>query len=298
MKTRVQLVTYNNEDTIEVCLNSILRQKDAEVEVVVVDNDSSDRTVEIIHRFRDDILTVTNEVNVGFGAGHNIASNAGAADFGYNWILNPDAWLEDPYAIKKMVDWMEQHPGFGLCGTRVIEEAKPDLQERRYKYPRERQGRKSFASLPGEIAWVIGASMFFRSSVYRTIKGFDEDFFLYGEETDICLRTREAGFEIGFNEAVRVGHIGGESEKRETRYDLYLKRALSRALFFEKHYGDRYRALVCYEMKQSRRKLRSLKIKGLFSAVDQSETGRYKAVVEVMRQCLRNGKNRDGSEAL
>ena len=79
--------------------------------------------------------------------------------------------------------------------------------------------------------------MFFRRSVYAELGGFDPYFFLYNEETDLCLRLREKGYVIGYVDSVGVRHIGGASERTNDPYQTALRRLDGLHLFWQKHYS-------------------------------------------------------------
>jgi GT2 family glycosyltransferase len=105
-------------------------------------------------------------------------------------------------------------------------------------YPGERYLKTGLPQLPGKIAWVLGASMFVRRECFAAVKGFDEEFFLYSEETDLCLRLRKAGFRIGYVPEVLVTHVGGASERGRPAYDVWKRKIDGLYLFYEKHYSN------------------------------------------------------------
>ncbi len=131
---------------------------------------------------------------------------------------------------------MEANPSIGLAGSRLLS---PDekLQESFSRfYPGQRYTTTELTGLKGSIAWVLGASMMAQADVLRKVGGFDEKFFLYGEEQDLCLRIRKAGYEIGYCPDAVVIHLGGHSERTSTPPELWTKKIRAEYQFYGKHY--------------------------------------------------------------
>jgi len=105
-------------------------------------------------------------------------------------------------------------------------------------YPGANAVSRDFSKLPGDIAWIIGASMIIRRDVYQKLQGFDPDYFLYSEETDLCLRARELGFEIGYMDGIAISHIGGKSESSSDLSDVAERKLRGLLTFREKHYSQ------------------------------------------------------------
>lgn len=105
-----------------------------------------------------------------------------------------------------------------------------------YRYSGEQYAKGELAGLSGSIAFVLGASMIARKEVIINLKGFDDDFFLYGEEQDLCLRIRKSGYKIGYIDNSSIIHIGGQSERESVLADVWKKKINAKLLFYEKHY--------------------------------------------------------------
>jgi len=229
----VFVVTYNSARCIAACLESILRQKETSFEVIVVDNASCDDTLRSFGR--DGVSVVESKENLGFGRACNLAFAQSRGDFVF--CLNPDAELVNDYALREICCNMERNPRWGLAGTKVMSHAGHLESPPAFEYPGQKHVRRDFSKLPGDIAWVIGASMVVRRDVYQQLGGFDPDYFLYSEETDLCLRTRELGYEIGWMEDVVVRHIGGESERDSDPYGVSRRKLIGLLTFRGKHYA-------------------------------------------------------------
>jgi N-acetylglucosaminyl-diphospho-decaprenol L-rhamnosyltransferase len=228
----VIVVTYNSERCVGACLGSILRQKEASFEVIVIDNASSDDTLQSLRK--DGVSVVESKENIGFGRACNLGFSQSRGKFVL--CLNPDAELVDDCALREICQKMERNPQWGLAGTKVISHAGHPESPPALEYPGQKHVRRDFSKLPGDIAWVIGASMVVRRDVYQQLGGFDPDYFLYSEETDLCLRTRELGYAVGWMEDVVVRHIGGESEKHADPYSVSRRKLTGLLTFRSKHY--------------------------------------------------------------
>jgi GT2 family glycosyltransferase len=229
----VVTVAYRSAPSISASVDSVIRQKNVTAEMVVVDNASPDNTLEVLRKFGPRIRLIENRENVGFGRGCN--QGFAAARGHYLYFLNPDAELTSDTALQTLCRVMEEHPTWGIAGTRVVQ-TNGEIEAPSLSYPDQDRVMTDFASLPGSIAWVIGASMIVRRSVFEHLGGFDPSFFMYGEETDLCLRARRAGFEIGYVEDVEVRHIGGASERGKDPYEVWLRRTTGLHQFWQKHY--------------------------------------------------------------
>jgi len=251
MDVTVSIVTYNSADCIAACLDSVLAQTGVALEVTVVDNASSDQTLERLKPYEGRVGVIANRENVGFGRAHNQALRSALGK--YYYLLNPDAQIGRPDALQRLCTAMAAHPQWGLAGTAVLtpggeNEALPELT-----YPGESHARNDFSGLPGQIAWIIGASLFFRSEVFAQLGGFDPEFFLYSEETDICLRLRQLGSEIGYVDEVSVRHIGGASEAGRDPYDVWTRRMQGMHVFWKKHFApEDVQGLVRRDLRRAR----------------------------------------------
>lgn len=234
MDISVLIVNYNGEEFISQCIDSVLRQKQVKCEIIVIDNQSQDNSLQVLRKYQDKIHLIKNNENAGFGKANNLAAKK--AKGRYLYLFNPDAHLVDDLALSKLLSSADSNKQVGIWGTRIQKNNKAESYLKK-SYPKQRYAFKNFSKLPGKIPWVIGASMFINKQVYEKINGFDEDFFLYGEETDLCLRCRQQGFAIDINEQVAIEHIGGGSEQQNTHYDRWLKRQIGLLNFCKKHYS-------------------------------------------------------------
>ena len=231
MDVSVIIVSYNTAKLIRSCIDSVRMQKNVRFEIIVVDNASADKSAEVIRTYGEQVSLIVNSDNIGFGRANNLAFKKARGH--YIFLLNPDARFVKNTALATMVRFMDAHPEFGIVGT-LIDQADEQVKPYMY-YPCYKFIGRDYSDLPGDIAWIAGASMMTRAEVIDKTCGFDEDFFLYWEETDWCLRIREGGYAVGYNPEVVVQHIQGASEQNTSQYDYALKRQNSLYLFCRKH---------------------------------------------------------------
>jgi GT2 family glycosyltransferase len=156
----------------------------------------------------------------------------------YLHFLNPDTETR-PGAFRAMIEFMNSHPEVGLAGTRMIyPDGSPQSSLERH-YPGQRHAKRELSGLKGEVAWVLGASMVTRRDLFEAVGGFDEGFFLYGDDLDLCLRIRKQGWSIGFIPDALVVHWGGGSEQNEVPLEVWRKKLEAEFIFYRKHYSKR-----------------------------------------------------------
>jgi GT2 family glycosyltransferase len=195
---------------LERCLNSIASQSNINLEVIVVDNASQDNSLDVIKNNFPWVKLIANKRNLGFAAANNQALESCAGNYVY--FLNPDTEVRQG-ALQTMIEFMESHPEVGLSGTRIINPDGSPQSSVENRYPGERHAKQDLRGLKGSIAWVLGASMIARGGILSALGGFDEEFFLYGDDQDLCLRVRKEGSTIGYIPDSVVVHWGGQSER-------------------------------------------------------------------------------------
>ncbi|HOG18400.1 MAG TPA: glycosyltransferase family 2 protein [Syntrophales bacterium] len=259
----IVIVSYNTADLIGRCLESVFASRDCRTEVFVADNASADGSTGLIRTGFPQVRLIANADNRGFGAACN--QGLSLCRGRYVLFLNPDASLQ-PDALSRAVSAMDRSPFIGLAGLRILNPDGTLQPSVSYRYPGQRHCRDELQDLPGRIACVLGAAMLARADILHGLGGFDEDFFLYGEDQDLCLRIRRKGYEIGYvKEAVAV-HIGAQSERSTAPEDLMLRKIRAEYLFYEKHYRpDTVGRIRKAELLKARWRLLTLKLSGPFT---------------------------------
>lgn len=282
MDISILIVNYNTAELVERCVESVLKQKNVNFEIIVVDNASADNSVLTLQKFGDKINLIANQENLGFGKANNraFADSCGR----YAFLLNPDAELLGTHDLAHIVKFMDTHKEYGLVGTRIIDLNSKLETPPKYSYPGEKYTNYPFKDLPGKIAFIIGASMVFRREVFNKIHGFDENFFLYAEDADICLRTRKAGFKIGYLDGVSIQHVDAASERKISSYNLTIKKARADQLFFKKHYNPGQVAIINRHILKQARVRKLLHCLRLMFHInpDRGRFDHYRALVDLI----------------
>ncbi|MCX5828794.1 MAG: glycosyltransferase family 2 protein [Deltaproteobacteria bacterium] len=233
MEISVVIVSYNTADLIGPCLGSVIGQTGGDKEIRVVDNASPDGSAALIAAGFPDIHLIANKENKGFAAANNqvITHCRGR----YILFLNPDTVLKEN-CLATALAYMEKHPEIGLAGLHILNPDGTDQDSVSRRYLSQRYTSGELSNLPGGIACVLGAAMIAPRKAIISVGGFDEDYFLYGEDEDLCLRIRRTGLKIGFIDAARVVHYHGQSERKSTSAEVWRKKISAEYLFYHKHY--------------------------------------------------------------
>lgn len=193
-------------------------------EIIVVDNASGDDTPEVVRREFPNVRVIVSPKNTGFGPGSNMGMREARGR--YVLIMNPDIVIMDD-ALDRLVDYMDRNPDVGMVGPQL---KNPDgsWQYSCYSFPNYMtpvyrrtplgttgRGRAALCSYlmedwdhdtTREVDWLLGACLMMRKSMLEKIGFFDERFFLYFEDTDLCRRAWQAGYRVVYNPEVQITH--------------------------------------------------------------------------------------------
>jgi GT2 family glycosyltransferase len=265
----VLIVSFNTREVLRRCLKALeaegawLRGEQLGLEIIVADNGSSDGSELMLSREFRDVRLIRVGRNIGFAAANNLMFAEARGQ--YIILLNSDAFL-CPGALKRALEHMESMPEAGMGGARLIGED-GGWQPSARQFPCLLNDFLSLSGLahrfrtsgfwgradrtwadpmePSDTDWVPGAFSIIRASVIRQVGGFDETFFLYYEEVDLCRRIKAAGYLVRYWPDVVVVHLGGESSKNmpqavrsKSGSQLTLWRLRSGFLYYRKHHGS------------------------------------------------------------
>lgn len=275
------IISYNCADLLGECLKSVFASTGVSLEVFVVDNASKDGSATVVRERFPLARLIANDANRGFGAANNQAlPNCSGR---YVVLLNPDTAV-GAESLNKMIRFMDGNARVGLAGPKVENPDGSRQDSVSYRYPGHRFGAADLGELPGDIACVLGACQIVRADLFRSIGGFDEDFFLYGEDQDLCLRIRKKGFEIGFIENATIMHYGGHSERQTPPAEVVRKKVRAEHLFYRKHYNaETLRRIRSAQRKKALWRIISLKLLFPVTADKTKALGklaRYKVIYE------------------
>jgi N-acetylglucosaminyl-diphospho-decaprenol L-rhamnosyltransferase len=247
----VLIVGYNSERYIEKCLRSIPRCFPGGIEVIFINNSSDGSDRKVRDQYPDAII-LPSRGNIGFGPAVNLISAWATAP--YLLLLNPDATLKVS-CVESLVEWATRDPTCGALGGLVqtpsgkfddasVQGLLSPLQLirmffaiRDHKGVRERLEKKSI-----EVSFLSGALMLIPKMVWDEVGGFDESFFLYAEEHDLCRRISQTGRKLLLVPSAGIVHDTAAGNRHNP--DRFLMRAKGNATFFRKHYGIRI-ARIC-----------------------------------------------------
>lgn len=257
------LVSFNTRELLKKCLKNIYEKSEGIArEVIVVDNASLDFSSEMVIAEFPNVRLIRSPINLGFAAANNTAFKVAKGT--YFVLLNTDAFLHEG-ALQKALDYIKKNPRIGLGGARLVNSDGSWQPSARLfpsllneflqlsgladKYPHSSffgRYNRTWASV-GEMCltdWVPGAFSIIPKKILEEVGYFDERFFLYYEEVDLCKRIKAAGYQVVYWPDVVVTHLGGESSKTiqnqtfsKKEAQLILWRMRSQLLYFRKHHG-------------------------------------------------------------
>lgn len=259
MKLSVVIVNYNVKHFLEQCLLSVRSAaKGLDVEVFVVDNDSSDGSVDMVQARFPDVKLIANRDNVGFSKANNQAMLLSKGE--YVLLLNPDTVVEED-TFTKCISFMDSHPDAGGLGVKMIDGKGNFLPESKRSLPTPAVALWKISGLSSifpksktfgryhlgylsenethEVEILAGAFMLMRKSVLDKVGLLDETFFMYGEDIDLSYRIIKGGYKNYYFPGTRIIHYKGESTKKSSvNYVMVFYKAM--VIFARKHFSSQH----------------------------------------------------------
>lgn len=269
-KLTISIVNYNAGEYLIKCLDSLKKiENELDFDVYVVDNNSSDGSHEKAKEKFPQFNFIFNKENLGFGKAHNLVLKK--SNTPYVLTLNPDSEVSER-TLSFVYDFMEKNHEVGIASSRVEKEDGSIDKASHRGFPTPYASFLYFflkndrlyhltdrdMSNTHEVDSVVGAFMFIRKSVLEKIGYFDEDYFLYGEDLDLCFRVKKAGFKVMYLPEVKIMHIKGVSSgiKKHSQdassADISTKNKSleyfysTMKIFYKKHYSKKYPALLSW----------------------------------------------------
>jgi GT2 family glycosyltransferase len=240
-------VTLNGMPWIEQCLESLQG-----LEAIVVDHGSTDGTLEVVRGHVPEVRLIE-QANVGYGAGLNAGFRASSPRY---WlVINSDAWMVDD-AVDRLVAFADEHPDAAVVAPRLRNQdgtlqrsvrGFPTLWRLSTEYfflrklaPRSHALNAFYAGdfdhdSQRAVEWVMGSCFLVRRAAADAVGLFDEDFFLFSEETDWFYRFHEAGWTVWFTPDAEAVHVGGATHGGR----MFVENVRGHVRWFEKHQGPR-----------------------------------------------------------
>ena len=262
MDLSIIIINYNVKEFLQNLLHSIEKASaNINKEIIIVDNASDDGSVELIKQRFPSCKLISNDKNLGFGKANNQALKIATGK--YFLLINPDSIVSED-TFDKMIAFFKKNSEAGLAGCKILNPDGTLQLACRRSYPGP---WTSFCKVTGlsnlfprskifarynltyldenktyEVDAISGSFMMMRKEVYDKVGGFDEEFFMYGEDLDLCYQIKSAGYKVFYVHRTQVIHYKGESTKRsrldETKlfYDamhLFVKKHLSGSFLVE-----------------------------------------------------------------
>lgn len=258
-KISIVIVNYNVKYFLEQCLLSIVKSNlPFPIEIFVVDNASSDNSVEYLRAKFPDVKYIENKKNYGFSTANNMAIMQAKGD--YILLLNPDTVVGEN-VLANVTDYLDKNPTIGACGVKMINGKGEFLVESKRGFPTPWASFCKIFGLsrlfphttlfdsynlgfldkdkPHPIMILSGAFMFMRREAVEKAGLLDETFFMYGEDIDLSYRITQSGF-INYYLPETIIHYKGEStDKSDVRYVRVFYKAME--IFYNKHYSSNNR---------------------------------------------------------
>ncbi|OUS14512.1 glycosyl transferase family 2 [Nonlabens dokdonensis] len=246
MKLSIIILNYNAAAFLELCIYSVLRAtKNIDVEIIVADNNSTDSSLQMLHFvFKDQIKVIAHEENYGFSKGNNLAVEQAKGEL--LCILNPDTIVGEE-VFEECIAFARAQPIMGFLGVQLIDGTGKYLPESKRHIPTPKVARQKMLGNDrnyyynevgqndrGKVDILVGAFMFCKREVYEDCGGFDERYFMYGEDIDLSYTAIQKGYQNYYLGDQKVIHFKGESTVKDR---VYLERFYgAMGLFYEKYF--------------------------------------------------------------
>lgn len=231
---------------LELCLKSVQKAlTEIEAEIIVIDNNSSDDSCNMVEQLFPEVKLIRNSDNVGFSKANNQAVNHAIGE--YVCILNPDTVVAED-TFKKLIEFSESKDDLGIVGCKLIDGTGAFLPESKRNVPVIKvAAQKMLGNVKnyyanhlnhdenGKVDVLVGAFMFLRTDVFQEIGGFDTDYFMYGEDIDLSYKLLQSGYSNYYYGKTTIIHYKGESTLKDRSYAKRFYGAMQ--LFYKKHFS-------------------------------------------------------------
>ncbi len=250
MKLSVVILNYNVRYFLEQCILSCQQAiRTIDAEIIVIDNASSDESGSMVREKFPEVLYIQNEENVGFSKANNQAVTRAKGEF--VCILNPDTAVASD-TFTRCIQFAESNLKMGALGGYYLDGTGNFLPECKRNLPTPfrsllkliglGQGKNGYYAkqVPkesvGTVEILAGAFLFLKKEVYLEAKGFDEDYFMYGEDIDLSYKIAKLGYTNFYNGHIKILHYKGESTQKDQAYFERFYGAMQ--IFFQKHFSQ------------------------------------------------------------
>jgi len=262
----ISITNFNSGDYLNNCIGSIMESiRQHSYEIIVVDDASSDKSIDIVHKKYPQVKVIENKINLGYVKSNNIGIRASSGK--YVMSLNNDTKVSGK-AVDSLINFMDKNPDAGAVGPKLLNsDGSTQLQARRSfptplnslfyffglskLFPKNRilggylltyiDDRKTL-----EVDSVCGAAMIVRKEVIDKVGLMDENYIMYGDDIDWCYRIKQAGWKVYYLPESEIIHYGGRGGSRRQSYRNIFEFYRSMAIFYKKHYSKNNFFLLNY----------------------------------------------------
>ena len=244
MKLSIIILNYNVRYFLELCLQSVVSAtKTLNAEIIVVDNNSQDDSETMVKTIFPEVKWIANKENLGFSKGNNIGVSIAKGQ--YICILNPDTVVAEDTFIQ-LLEFAESKANLGIVGCQLVDGLGKFLPESKRNIPTPLvslkkilgNGRSYYNNLAkdsiGKTDILVGAFMLMKKDLYQQVNGFDEAYFMYGEDIDLSYKVLKQGYTNYYFGKAKVLHFKGESTLRNKQYRQRFYGAMK--IFYKKHF--------------------------------------------------------------
>jgi GT2 family glycosyltransferase len=247
LKLSVVILNYNVRYFLELCLKSVEAAiQNIDAEIIVVDNNSSDESCQMVKELFPSVTLIENTDNSGFSKGNNIGVAQAKGE--YVCILNPDTVVAED-SLLKVIEFADALENLGIIGCQLIDGKGDFLPESKRNIPYPKVSLKKtlgndkdyYANhlekdTNGKVEILVGAFMLLKKAIYEGVGGFDEDYFMYGEDIDLSYKVLKAGYNNYYFGETTIIHFKGESTLKDAKYAKRFYGAMQ--IFYKKHFSQ------------------------------------------------------------
>lgn len=259
MDVSIIIVNYNTRELLQQCIDSIYKYTiNVNFEIIIIDNASKDGSTDMVKSSYPEVILIESKENLGFGRANNWGAKHASGT--YLLLLNSDTILLEN-SIKILYDFFESanNPILAVIGCKLLDINKrphisygnfPTIRQELFEYGLSRIFRRYYLTKLSpsvrdagrqikEVDYIMGADLFFKRKIFEQVNGFDEDFFLYYEETEICFRLKKQGFRIQWVPLTSIIHYIGASGNQTKEFNYWILEQLhkSKYLYYRKCHG-------------------------------------------------------------
>jgi GT2 family glycosyltransferase len=267
------IVNWNGKKWLKSCLDSVYSQTYKKIEVILVDNGSSDESIDYAEKFYPKVKVIKNNSNLGFSKANNLGIKASRGDFLF--LLNNDTILEEDTLGKLLM--FKINNNFEIVGPKLLNEKREDIYNR----------RNLTIDFLGYLGWgsqtfyIDGCAFLISKNDYNELGGFDDKYFMYSEDIDLCWRAQLYGMKLAICEDATIIHFGGGSSL-QTQFKKNIKFVTPLFRRFEVEKNNLMNLIKNYKLMNLLWVIPLFMIQSFFESIFYLVTGNFKAFKSIL----------------